>query len=73
MTDDIRRTLELAIEQNDETILMETGLSKARLTQKALHLSQLPQVAMQHPDLVGQINARLDAGKARRQKPADWK
>ena len=62
--------LELALGRDPVATMEATGLSQARISQIALHLSVDPQVEADHPELVRRVRAVVEQGKARRS--ADW-
>lgn len=63
---DPERILALALDGTDEQCVTELGVSRAQVIQRALHLAEDPAVALEYPELVQRIWARVEAGRARR-------
>lgn len=63
---DPERILTLALDGTDEDCLMATGLTRSRVIQEALQLASDPAVALEYPELVQRVWARVEAGRAAR-------
>lgn len=63
-----RDWLELALDGSDQDCVGRTGMSRFRVIRKALALADEPGVALQHPELVRRIRARVEVDRARRSR-----
>lgn len=63
---DPERILTLALGRDPVATMEATGLSQARISQMALHLSADPQVEAEHPELVRRVRAVVEQGRAAR-------
>lgn len=58
--------LRLALDRDPVATLAALGISQVRVSQEALRFSEDPRVQREHPLLVQQVRARIEAGRENR-------